>query len=189
MSNRTLLGAVALAALALLSILTATSATAAGIRGIDVSRFQGHIAWKQVGLTRTKFAFLQASRGSGDDCLVVPEECGVDPTYLRNYKAARAQGIRVGAYHRAFASDPGTEITGVEGAKLDAREEANLFVRHGRPASRQGPPPGARPRDALQGPRRARAAGLGQGLARAGREPARGQTDHLHEQLELAGDR
>jgi lysozyme len=129
MGTRRGITAAALVAVALLALVTAAQATAKpGIRGIDVSRFQGHVAWKQVGLTKTKFAFLQASRGSGDDCLVVPEECGVDPTYLRNYKAARAQGIRVGAYHRAFASDPGTEITGVEGAKLDAREEANLFA-------------------------------------------------------------
>jgi lysozyme len=123
----------ALAALALLALITASRAAAAptgpsGIRGIDVSRFQGHIAWKQVGRTETKFAFIAASRGSGDDCSVVPEECGADPYYLRNYKAARAAGLRVGAYHRAFASDPGTEPTGVEGAKLDAREEADVFI-------------------------------------------------------------
>ncbi|MCB0866112.1 MAG: glycoside hydrolase family 25 protein [Solirubrobacterales bacterium] len=122
------LAALALLAVALLATAPAAEAKPKSIRGIDVSRFQGHIAWKQVGKTQTKFAFLQASRGSGDDCSVVPEQCGADPTYLRNYKKARAEGIRVGAYHRAFASDPGTEIDGIEGAKLDAREEANLFA-------------------------------------------------------------
>lgn len=93
------------------------------LRGIDVSRFQERIAWKQVGDTQIRFAFVQASRGSGDDCLVVPERCGADEFYERNYRGARANGIRVGAYHRAFASggDP-------QGAKEDAREEANLFV-------------------------------------------------------------
>ncbi|MFN8150431.1 MAG: glycoside hydrolase family 25 protein [Solirubrobacterales bacterium] len=131
--HRSRLGAalVATSALLALAMLVAGSTAQAApkhIRGIDVSRFQGHIAWKQVGQTQTKFAFLQASRGSGDDCLVVPDQCGADPTYLRNYKKARAEGIRVGAYHRAFASDPGTEIDGVAGAKLDARQEANLFA-------------------------------------------------------------
>lgn len=131
--HRSRLGAALVATSALLALallLAGSSAQAAPkhIRGIDVSRFQGHIAWKQVGQTQTKFAFLQASRGSGDDCLVVPDQCGADPTYLRNYKKARAEGVRVGAYHRAFASDPGTEIDGVEGAKLDARQEANLFA-------------------------------------------------------------
>jgi lysozyme len=93
------------------------------IRGIDVSRFQGHVAWKQVGRTATSFAFIQASRGSGRDCLVVPDQCGADPEYTRNYKAARAEGIRVGPYHRAFAAG-----RTVDGAKEDARAEANLFI-------------------------------------------------------------
>ncbi len=99
------------------------AAGAKGVRGIDVSRFQGHIAWQQVGQTQIKFAFVQASRGSGADCLVVPEECGADPYYERNYAAAREEGIRVGAYHRAFASGPGPEA-----ARADAREEANVFI-------------------------------------------------------------
>lgn len=128
MGRGTRICALALAALALVALpATPAAAKPKNIRGIDVSRFQGHIAWKQVGKTQVRFAFVQASRGSGDDCLVVPEECGPDPYYLRNYKLARGEGLRVGAYHRAFASDPGTEITGVEGAKLDAREEADVF--------------------------------------------------------------
>lgn len=98
-------------------------AGAKSIRGIDVSRFQGVIGWQQVGETKLRFAFLQASRGSGNDCLVVPEECGADATYERNYRNAKDVGLRVGAYHRAFASG-GTP----ESAREDAREEANLFI-------------------------------------------------------------
>jgi lysozyme len=115
-----------LAAAAACAALLAPAATAGAtphIRGIDVSRFQGHIAWKQVGKTQTRFAFIQASRGNGTDCSVAPDQCGADPTYLRNYKAARAEGIRVGPYHRAFASG-----RTIDGAKEDAREEANLFI-------------------------------------------------------------
>lgn len=119
-----------LTALLALALLPAAPAAAKPkhIRGIDVSRFQGHIAWRQVGKTQLRFAFVQASRGSGADCLVVPDQCGPDPYYLRNYKLARGEGLRVGAYHRAFASDPGTEVDGIASAKLDARAEANVFA-------------------------------------------------------------
>lgn len=119
---------VAAIAATLLAAAPAASAKPKHVRGIDVSRFQGQIAWKQVGQTKLKFAFIQASRGSGADCLVVPEECGADPYYLRNYKRARAEGLRVGAYHRAFASDASAKLAGVEGAKRDARAEADLFA-------------------------------------------------------------
>ena len=127
---------VALVAL-LAVVVAAPAAIAKSKRGIDVSRFQGTIGWKQVGETKIRFAYAQASRGSGDDCLVVPEECGADAFYDRNYRNAKLEGIRVGAYHRAFASG-GTP----EAARLDAREEANLFiaavgkVRCARPAAR-----------------------------------------------------
>lgn len=120
------LHAVAAAVLALLAwglALSAVDASARSIRGVDVSRFQERIAWKQVGHTQIEFAFVQASRGSGDDCLVVPEQCAADPFYERNYKGARTQGLRVGAYHRAFASGPG-----INGAQEDARAEANVFI-------------------------------------------------------------
>jgi GH25 family lysozyme M1 (1,4-beta-N-acetylmuramidase) len=114
-----------LLALALLALLLAVpaGASAKSIRGIDVSRFQGIIGWKQVGETKLRFAFLQASRGSGNDCLVASDECGGDQTYDRNYRNAKDVGLRVGAYHRAFASGSTPQA-----AKEDAREEANLFI-------------------------------------------------------------
>lgn len=110
-------------ALLLALVLIPSAAEAKSKRGIDVSRFQGTIGWKLVGETKTRFAYVQASRGSGGDCLVVPEECGADAFYDRNYRNAKLEGIRVGAYHRAFAS--GRTPTS---ARDDAREEANLFI-------------------------------------------------------------
>lgn len=104
-------------------LVAATTAEAASKRGIDVSRFQGTIDWAEVGETKNRFAFVAASRGSGDDCLVVPDRCGPDEFFGANYTGAKAAGLRVGAYHRGFASG----ATG-ETAKLDAREEANLFI-------------------------------------------------------------
>lgn len=95
------------------------------MRGIDVSRFQEKINWSKVGETKLQFAFVQASRGSGEDCAVVPERCGGDEFYERNYRRARANGIQVGAYHRAFTGGGHDR----RGLKRDARAEARLFVR------------------------------------------------------------
>jgi lysozyme len=93
------------------------------IKGIDVSRFQGRVGWNLVGRTDIRFAYLAASRGHRHDCTVVPEECGADPWFERNYEKARRAGLRVGAYHRAFAAGPGRKR-----AQADARREANRFI-------------------------------------------------------------
>jgi GH25 family lysozyme M1 (1,4-beta-N-acetylmuramidase) len=99
----------------------ATAGTKA--RGIDVSRFQGVIDWPSVGGSGIRFAFVQASRGSGADCTVKPAQCGPDPYFAANRLAAESAGIRVGAYHRAFASG-GT----VADARADAIAEADVFL-------------------------------------------------------------
>jgi lysozyme len=112
-----------LAALLLLAALGA-SAAEARVRGIDVSRFQGEIDWPRVGKTKVAFAFVQASRGSGRDCKVVPQRCGPDEWYVANYEGAREAGLAVGAYHRAFASGRTRKR-----ARKDARKEARVFAR------------------------------------------------------------
>jgi GH25 family lysozyme M1 (1,4-beta-N-acetylmuramidase) len=94
-----------------------------GALGIDVSRFQGTILWPSVPSSGVRFAFVQASRGSGTDCTVKPEQCGADPFWAANRDGAEAAGIRVGAYHRAFATG-GTDDT----ARADAIAEADLFI-------------------------------------------------------------
>lgn len=92
--------------------------------GIDVSRFQGKIKWKPVaGKGKVRFAFVQASRGSGFDCAVAPDRCGADEYYARNYARARAKGIPVGPYHRMFSN--GKTVTEVT---ADATAEADLFI-------------------------------------------------------------
>lgn len=112
------------AALAGVATLAAIPALAsAGLpRGIDVSRFQGGIDWPAVGGTKVSFVFAQASRGSGDDCLVRRGRCGADNFYGRNVSGAEAAGLPVGPYHRAFASGR-TRAR----AKADARQEARVF--------------------------------------------------------------
>jgi GH25 family lysozyme M1 (1,4-beta-N-acetylmuramidase) len=111
--------AAAVAALAL----GAGPAEAARLQGIDVSRFDGVIDWQQVGADGIRFAFVQASRGAGDDCAVKPHRCGRDGLYDANYANANDSGVRVGAYHRAF-------VTGRGRATLrdDAQAEAEVFI-------------------------------------------------------------
>jgi GH25 family lysozyme M1 (1,4-beta-N-acetylmuramidase) len=91
--------------------------------GIDVSRFQRTIVWPSVAGAGVRFAFVQASRGSGADCAVKPTECGADPYFAANRIGAKSVGIRVGAYHRAFASG-GT----LEAARADAVAESDVFL-------------------------------------------------------------
>jgi lysozyme len=108
-----------------MALAVAPSQAGAGTKamGIDVSRFQGAIDWASVAGSGIRFAFVQASRGSGLDCTVKPDQCGADPYFAANRLAAKAVGIRVGAYHRAFASG-GTDAA----ARADALAEADLFI-------------------------------------------------------------
>lgn len=109
--------------IAILGVVAAQAQGATRKPGIDVSRFNQQVDWRQVAGAGIKFAFVQASRGAGDDCEVKPRRCGADSLYDSNYAAATANGIRVGAYHRAFATgDDRAE------AKADARAEAAIFV-------------------------------------------------------------
>ena len=119
-------GGVITAAVLSLALAAATPGLAsAGTRaiGIDVSRFQGPIDWPSVAGAGVRFAFVQASRGSGVDCTVKPAQCGPDPYFAANRATAEASGIRVGAYHRAFASG-GT----IADARLDAIAESDVFL-------------------------------------------------------------
>lgn len=110
----------------LVAIFAAPQAASAVSRvpGIDVSRFQRTIDWERVAGDGVQFAFVQASRGSGTDCSVVPRECGADSYYARNYSAAKAAGLRVGPYHRAFVDG----ARGRAGVRADARAEAGVFI-------------------------------------------------------------
>jgi GH25 family lysozyme M1 (1,4-beta-N-acetylmuramidase) len=115
----------ALVVLALAAAGLAPAQSSAGTRamGIDVSRFQGPIDWPTVAGAGIRFAFVQASRGSGADCTVKPGQCGADPLFATNRVAAESNGIRVGAYHRAFAAG-GTATD----ARADAIAEADVFL-------------------------------------------------------------
>ena len=79
-----------------------------GVRGIDVSHYQGRIDWSRVAASGTRFVFAKATEGRSY----------LDPTYLQNKAGAEAHGILFGAYH--FAT-PGH-------GRADAVREANHFV-------------------------------------------------------------
>ena len=117
--------ALLVSALLALGLLASAGPAQAGTRaiGVDVSRFQGGIDWPSVSASGIGFAIVQASRGSGADCTVKPGQCGPDPYFAANRLAAEAAGIRVGAYHRAFASG----ATAAD-ARVDALAEANIFI-------------------------------------------------------------
>ena len=119
--TRTILLPAALAAALLASAPPASGAPPAV--GIDVSRFQGTIDWSLVAGSGIDFAFVQASRGSGFDCAVKPDQCGADPYFLANRTNAVAAGLRIGPYHRAFATG-GT----LAAARADAVAEADVFL-------------------------------------------------------------
>lgn len=59
--------------------------------GIDISKWQENINWKQVKDSGIEFAIIKA--GGSDDGFYT------DPTYEANYKNAKAVGMPVGAYY------------------------------------------------------------------------------------------
>ena len=60
-------------------------------KGIDVSKYQGNIAWKQVKDSGIEFAIIKA--GGSDDGFYT------DSAYERNYVGAKAAGVPLGAYY------------------------------------------------------------------------------------------
>ena len=80
------------------------------IHGIDVSRYQQYIDWKEVKEMKVQqiqlgFAFIKATEG----------ERGVDPYFKRNWGISRKSGIVRGAYHYFIPSK-------------DAKQQANFFI-------------------------------------------------------------
>jgi GH25 family lysozyme M1 (1,4-beta-N-acetylmuramidase) len=78
------------------------------VTGIDVSAFQGSIDWAGVAAGGAKFAYVRASEQAD-----IP-----DRSFPTNYSGAKANGLYVGAYHRARPD--------VSGGKA----QADFFVDH-----------------------------------------------------------
>jgi lysozyme len=69
------------------------------VQGIDVSHHQGAIAWEKLPGQGVRFAYIKASEG-GDRR---------DPTFVANWRAAAAAGVRRGAYHFFTLCRPGED--------------------------------------------------------------------------------
>ncbi|PLC16943.1 hypothetical protein BV582_05160 [Bacillus paralicheniformis] len=78
-----------------------------GIKGIDVSHWQGNINWKKVAGDGIKFAFIKATEGTTLK----------DNKFVTNISGANAVGIKTGAYHFARF-----------GSKSEALAEARFFL-------------------------------------------------------------
>lgn len=85
-----------------------------GIKGIDVSTYQGNIDWKKVKADGVKYAIIRLGyRGYGTGALMI------DDYYHQNMKNAKAAGVKVGVYFYSQAVN-------VE----EAVEEAELVLKN-----------------------------------------------------------
>lgn len=82
------------------------SSSSKGVKGIDVSKYQGNINWKKVAGDGIQFAFCRATYGRI-----------IDPYFYQNVQGASKNGIAVGAYH--FPTFKST---------ASAKKEASYFV-------------------------------------------------------------
>ena len=81
--------------------------------GVDVSVFNGTIDWKKVKADGIEFAILKATQGKDAK---YPNGF-VDSTFERNYKDAKAAGIKLGVYHFAVFTN-----------ESQSKEEAKQFL-------------------------------------------------------------
>lgn len=80
------------------------------VKGVDVSKYQGNIDWKQVKASGIEFAIIRVGyRGYGTGVLVE------DSTFRQNIKGATAAGLKVGLY---FYSQAINETEAVEEASM-----------------------------------------------------------------------
>lgn len=99
---------------AILVVAPASPAVAATrVPGIDVSKWQGDVDWDAVASTSVRFVIMRATIGN-----TATKARFVDPRYEEYLAGATANGLVVGAYHRA----------NVGLADGDATREANFFV-------------------------------------------------------------
>ena len=102
-----------LVAFVLAIVAPAGSAAAPFVRGVDVSHWNGPIAWTSVAASGVQFAFAKATDGVG----------GADLTYGTSAAGAEAAGLYLGAYH--FARPAGRTAAAVV---ANARAQADHFV-------------------------------------------------------------
>lgn len=88
-----------------------------GVRGIDVSHYQGTIDWSSVAKTGVAFAFIKATEGTSS----------VDSEFQTNWRGSHAAGLLRGAYH-FYRPDE------------DPKQQALHFLKAVQPGPRDLPP-------------------------------------------------
>ena len=66
-----------------------------GVRGIDVSQYQGEIDWGTVASSDVNYAIIRATVRSGE----------LVPNFEANYGGATGVGLPVAVYHLSYAKD------------------------------------------------------------------------------------
>lgn len=104
------------------------------VHGVDLSRFQGAVNWRQAASAGVQFAFAKATEGG--DLL--------DPTLADNLAGAHAAGIPVGAYHfYYFCTDAATQarwfIRNVPRRRIDLPPVLDLEWNHLSPTCQKRP--------------------------------------------------
>lgn len=105
---------------AAISVPARAAPTVTRVPGIDVSKWQGDVDWAEIATTTTRYAIMRATIGN---TATTPRS--IDPKYVEYLTEATANGLVVGAYHRA----------NVGHAANDAVHEADLFVDHAQVAA------------------------------------------------------
>lgn len=72
------------------------------IQGIDVSKYQGQIDWNRVKSSGVQFAMIRT--GYGGDTSAWNQQ--TDAYFESNYAGATGAGLKVGAYHYSYATNP-----------------------------------------------------------------------------------
>ena len=94
------------------------SVPASGVKGIDVSKWQGEIDWAKVKAAGVKFAMIRLGYGSADGA-----SCGLDGWFERNVANAVKVGVEVGCYFYSYA-------TSVAAAKKEAAFVVNVLQKY-----------------------------------------------------------
>ena len=89
-----------------------------GIKGIDVSKWQGEIDWNKVKAAGIKFAMIRLGYGSADG-----SACGLDGYFERNVANALKTGIEIGCYFYSYA-------TSVAAAKKEAEYVVGVLQKY-----------------------------------------------------------
>lgn len=101
-----------------ISVTPPSTNVSSGIKGIDVSKWQGDIDWNKVKADGIKFAMIRLGYGSSDG-----NSCGLDGYFEKNVANAIKAGVDIGCYFYSYA-------TSVDAAKKEAQYVVNVLSKY-----------------------------------------------------------